>query len=665
MEKSANPRILLIGVGKFGNNHLRILQDLEKRNYLSLIGAVVSTKKSQKAVTETYKIPVFTKITSDLLKQVDGVDVVVPTNAHYSVVKKCLQYTNVLVEKPLASTYKQSNDLYRYAKKLGRILMVGHVYRFHPVINKVKYMLLRMRKYPQLVDGKLLDPIGTGSTDNIPLEFLHFFDILDYIFGKVPIIYSSQTSEQMATVHLKYPMGMNAIFQLGWSGDKKIRTLNFDFFGKKIMCDLANKTIEIHKRGHTKKIVCSAKPEPLELELSTFINVLKNKTKSYPDGKIGARIVGIVEKVKPIPRKKKPKVAIIGGGIFGATCAIELGKFCDVTLFERNQDLLLEASYVNQYRHHWGYHYPRSIETVRECQSALKDFETLYGKAIVRGFPAYHCVAKTKTKTSAKKYLEFCSANNLICPVEYPPKGFLNRNKVDICLKTAEPVYSYKQLRKIIKSCLLNNNIKIRFNLEVINGKLSKDFKKILIIKDENNNKRKGVFDYVINATYANFNRFAKWFNFPIKPLRIDIVELLVLRLPLPKIAMTIMDGPFATLVTTGDKNIFTLGHVKESMLKSVVPKDGLVPKWKMPQSKWKNILHQSKKWYPILKNAEYLQSRYVIRAINAYREYDDARPSDITSYGFGCWSILGGKVITCVSTAKTIANEIQKGQYQ
>ena len=62
----------------------------------------------------------------------------------------------------------------------------------------------------------------------------------------------------------------------------------------------------------------------------------------------------------------RPRVAIIGGGIFGATCALILGERFSVTLFERHSDLLMEATRANQYRHHAGYHYPRSLETIKE-----------------------------------------------------------------------------------------------------------------------------------------------------------------------------------------------------------------------------------------------------------------------------------------------------------
>ena len=66
------------------------------------------------------------------------------------------------------------------------------------------------------------------------------------------------------------------------------------------------------------------------------------------------------------------------------------------------------------------------------------------------------------------------------------------------------------------------------------------------------------------------------------------------------------------------------------------------------------------RKWLPILAKAEYRESRFITLSINAWHMHDYARTSDITEHGFGCWSILGGKIITCVTTAKEIANRIK-----
>ena len=124
---------------------------------------------------------------------------------------------------------------------------------------------------------------------------------------------------------------------------------------------------------------------------------------------------------------------------------------------------------------------------------------------------------------------------------------------------------------------------------------------------------------------------------------------------------MTIIDGPFTSLVGMGKENLFLLSHIHDSVLKSTVTDDGMPPDWGEIQSNSHNMLLSASKYIPALKNAEVVESRYATRAVNAYARDFDARPTVIRNHGFGCWSVMGGKIITCVSNAREIATTIKK----
>ena len=78
-----------------------------------------------------------------------------------------------------------------------------------------------------------------------------------------------------------------------------------------------------------------------------------------------------------------PKIGIIGGGIFGVSAAVNLADKFEVTLFEQKNDLLLGATYANHNRHHYGFHYPRSIETAEQCLNSISTFEKYYLDSLV------------------------------------------------------------------------------------------------------------------------------------------------------------------------------------------------------------------------------------------------------------------------------------------
>lgn len=660
------PRILLIGAGAFGKNYLLFLKKLKEQKQIHFLGIVVKTEESQKELSERHNIPVWRELTPEILQQTDAVFIVTPPETHYALAKQCLPYCHVFIEKPIAETFENAKELSTLAEKYARILMVGHIFRFHPVIKKLKTIFSTIAEKPSIIRGWFTNPRHTDNGRNISLEMLHYYDIADYLFEEEPTHVVGQIRDRMQTVSLRYPCGIDAIFELGWTYEEKKRILDFLFpLKKRIRCDLSKNTIHIFEIENNQEcapltISCHTEQEPLEEQINTFIQILQNKISSFPSADVGTRIVKIAESVSFLPKTRKPTIAVIGAGIFGANCAIELGKHYDVTIFERNKDILTEASFINQYRHHWGYHYPRSVETVHDIIKSTESFEALYNKAIIRNFPTYYCVAKEGSHVTPDEYIKFCEDNGLPFVLEDPDPQYVNMNMISASLKTLEPIYDFDLLHTIINSYLFSNqNITLKLLTEIIGGTLEKDGRKTLIIKQDGKINYQS-FDFVINVTYANLNKFAHWFYFPLKPLRLELVEALIVKVPIPKISFAFMDGPFTNMVPTSKDNLFTLVHIKHSILNRDVPKDGLIPDaWKHFRSQENCILEESKKWMPILEKAEVVEKRYVFRGVNAYREYDDARPSDIMYHGFGCWSILGGKIINSVFTAQKIGQEI------
>ena len=90
------------------------------------------------------------------------------------------------------------------------------------------------------------------------------------------------------------------------------------------------------------------------------------------------------------------KIAIVGGGVFGTTIGWVLGKHgYKVDLFEKNRDLFMAASGINQYRIHKGYHYPRSTETILSCLQGQKQFVDVYKDSVLdKNNMNYYCVSK-------------------------------------------------------------------------------------------------------------------------------------------------------------------------------------------------------------------------------------------------------------------------------
>src|SRR3989344_2673511 len=363
--------------------------------------------------------------------------------------------------------------------------------------------------------------------------------------------------------------------------------------------------------------------------------------------------------------KKSPEIAVIGGGIFGATAALILGKRFSVTLFEKNLDILGEATWANQYRHHYGFHYPRSIVTINEIKRARKDFERFY-KSIIVSAPSYYCVSKTGSKVSPGKYLGIFKRLRIPYKLEYPPRKFLNRSAVGVCIRTPEAVYDYKRLKHfIVQKIRSSRNIRLKLKHEIVGAKIGNDGEKILKIKSKEHIFKQN-FDYVINATYARHNNFCSWLGFPEKSLRFRLKELPLLKLSTKqRCAVTIMDGPFATILPAGNSlGVYTLGDVPLSVHRSAKNiKNAAVEdrRWGKITPRYKEMQKRCAKWFPIVRDAKRLDSMFVILPAETDSEKNDARPTSITRHDHGCWSVFSGKIVTCVSAAEEILKELEK----
>ena len=74
-------------------------------------------------------------------------------------------------------------------------------------------------------------------------------------------------------------------------------------------------------------------------------------------------------------------------------------------------------------------------------------------------------------------------------------------------------------------------------------------------------------------------------------------------------------------------------------------------------------MLRHAAEYLPVLEHASDVESRWVTKALGAYARDFDSRPTVVTDHGFGCWSVLGGKIITCVSNAREIVRLIAAEQ--
>ncbi len=155
---SESLRVGVIGVGHLGRHHARIYSTLASVN---LVGISDTNVLRGQEIADEFDV-VFYPDPEVLLALVDAVSVAVPTSVHFPVVRSCLnQGCHVLVEKPITSDEEEGDTLVQLAKDKGKILQVGHVERFNPILDKVRPFIHE----PGFIECHRLSPFQPRGTD--------------------------------------------------------------------------------------------------------------------------------------------------------------------------------------------------------------------------------------------------------------------------------------------------------------------------------------------------------------------------------------------------------------------------------------------------------------------------------------------------------------------
>ncbi len=313
------PKIVLIGVGNFGKNHLRVLKELEDQGICKLYGVVDINGEILKGVSKRRKFKTSVDFHDFLKDDVDAVDVVTPTSTHSVISKECLAAgKHVFIEKPLTTNYGEAKELVQIAEEQRKTLMVGHIFRYNFAVRKIRKLIekgeLGQVYYMFGHFMGLKDPKSdVGALFNYTV---HHIDIYNYLLQRLPeevtccvgFFLGRNEFEDVALLALKYPGNIMGIVEGSWLPPGKYRDLTVVGSRKSATSNLSEQTLEIHDihiesckerlravdKG-SEKLNLKFK-EPLKLELQDFIESVKTGRKPIADARAALNSVKIAEK---------------------------------------------------------------------------------------------------------------------------------------------------------------------------------------------------------------------------------------------------------------------------------------------------------------------------------------------------------------------------------
>ena len=355
--------------------------------------------------------------------------------------------------------------------------------------------------------------------------------------------------------------------------------------------------------------------------------------------------------------EKNNDTIIIGGGFYGLRVALflyeELGVK-NIRILEKEDDMMSHASYVNQARVHNGYHYPRSVLTGYRSVVNFPRFIKEYPDAIVSDFDKYYGIARHLSKVNAYQFRRF--SEKIGADIEDAP---LEIAKLFNPLLT-EAVYKVKEYA--FNSHALRDSLLKRIS-ECPGIEISKGEKVMRVVHEDNTlgvETSKGVYKarYVLNCTYASINTLHRASSLPLVKLKHEITEMCLVRLPehLNKFSITMMDGPFFSIMPFPSKGLNTLSHVRYTPHESWVDNEDTDPerfdtheylKKEAFRSNYQQMYNDVVRFIPALKDMEYAESIVEVKTVLVKSEGDDSRPilyrSDFGIDGYVC--IMGGKL--------------------
>jgi glycine/D-amino acid oxidase-like deaminating enzyme len=349
---------------------------------------------------------------------------------------------------------------------------------------------------------------------------------------------------------------------------------------------------------------------------------------------------------------------IIGGGFYGSAIAIYLAKtrgLRRVILLEREPKLLIRASYNNQARVHNGYHYSRSFTTAFRSRVNMPRFVRDYPQAIKQDFVKLYAIARRNSKVTAKHFERFCheiGAN--IKPAEAGLKRLFEPRLIEDVFLVEEFAFDSMRLAEWAAKELRDAGVEIHYSTRALAISRSLVDKSLIVsTQSKPGNALSITCRYVFNCTYSGLNQFSGDFPGTKMGLKQEVTEMALMQVPnvLKEIGVTVMDGPFFSMIPFPARGLHTLSHVRYTPHFSWKDERGVDPYKKLDEydraTRVDRMVRDVGRYLPAVLETKYVDSLFEVKTVLVKNEGNDGRPILFEKHTelSGCYSVLGGKI--------------------
>lgn len=324
--------VAVVGVGVFGRNHARVYKELELQGEaVRLLGVVDPDTARADAVAREFGCKAFGSVQQLLTthSEVRAASLAAPTIRHLAVGRELMKAgVDLLIEKPLAATIDEADELVEIAKQHSRIVQVGHLERFNPAVRATLPLLTR----PMFFEVHRLSVFTPRSLDvDVVLDLMiHDLDIV-LAFAKSPVkevravglpILSGKVD--IANVRLEFESGCIANFTASRVSTERVRKLRFFQPRQYISLDYSRQEVLVFTVGADGTGTPSPNPqigvnkppvaseEPLHAELRSFLRAVRQNSAPEVPLQDGRRALALALDILAAIREHGAKVGVAG-----------------------------------------------------------------------------------------------------------------------------------------------------------------------------------------------------------------------------------------------------------------------------------------------------------------------------------------------------------------
>lgn len=301
-------KVAVIGLGWMGKVHLRNYSQIARAE---IVGVMDVDRQALAEVHAQYEVPVFHSLDELLDQQPEAVSVCVPTVHHHATAKAVIERgIPLLVEKPLAATAAEGRELVRLARDRGVPLMVGHIERFNPAVERVRE-LLREENHVISIMFERVGPYPPRIQDVGVVRDLasHDIDLACFLTGSTYKRISAFTScnlgkhEDTVTISGEMDSGVLVQMNCNWVTPYKSRQIRVATRTRYIEANLITQQVKEYSKFESYQSSYSVREwpvvfrEPVREELTRFLAAVQDGAPLPITGEDGLYVIETIERL--------------------------------------------------------------------------------------------------------------------------------------------------------------------------------------------------------------------------------------------------------------------------------------------------------------------------------------------------------------------------------